>query len=61
MTFKVVSTSENNERKVLGTVWATEETQANVLATAVWGTGSDRKVTIRKADEESEIPLLIPN
>ena len=60
MTFKVVCTSENNERKVLGTVWASEETQARAVASALWEAHSDR-LTIRKSDEDRELPLHLPN
>jgi hypothetical protein len=60
MTFKVVSMDPNNQSKVLGTVWASEENQATALASALWAQ-SDRQVTIRKADEDCEIPLRLPN
>ena len=60
MTFKVVKTGENNERKVLGTVWASEENQARVVASALWGTADDR-LTIRKSEEDREIPFHLPH
>ena len=61
MTFKVVSLDTNNQTQVLGTVWASEENQASALASALWGSQQDRRVTIRKSDEDTEIPLMIPN
>ena len=61
MTFKVVSLDTNNQSKVLGTVWASEENHASAMVSALWGSQEDRRVTVRKSDEDSEIPLTIPS
>lgn len=56
MTFKIVSVHEAQE-KVVGTVWAEAEAQAELLASSVYtGVGGDVSLRVRRA-EDCEIPL----
>jgi hypothetical protein len=57
MTFSVLITEENKQTKVIGTVWATEESQANTIARAFAGSAADR-VCVKKT-EERELPLRL--
>ena len=56
MTFKVVSINEASER-VVGTVWADAEPQAEVLAASLFA-ASERAVQIRRTDDR-EIPMRV--
>ena len=59
MTFAVVTVAENRE-KVVGTIWAAAEAEAQVMATSLFTTDDhrDAHVVIRRA-EEREIPLRL--
>ena len=58
MTFSVLITEENTKQaKIIGTVWATEESQANTIARAFAGNAADR-VCVKKT-EERELPLKL--
>ena len=57
MTFSVV-VMENEHPKVVGTVWAASESQANAMAPAVIPEANRASMSIRRV-EEREIPLLI--
>jgi hypothetical protein len=62
MTFAVVNVSENRER-VIGTIWADGETDAQQMATSLFQTESQPtqdRLVVRRA-EEREIPLRLMN
>lgn len=60
MTFAVVSVAENRE-KVVGTIWAAAEQEAQAMASSLIPVGStDERVVVRRA-EEREIPLRLLN
>jgi hypothetical protein len=56
MTFAVVTMAENRE-KIVGTIWAAAEAEAQAMATTVLQDDHrDQPLTVRRA-EEREIPL----
>jgi hypothetical protein len=55
MTFSVV-VMENNRAKVIGTLWASDESSAQALAPAIVRCEQPAQVCVRRA-EEREIPL----
>ena len=59
MTFAVVSLAENPE-KVVGTIWAAAETEAQAMAATLFPDADlrDRHVLVRR-DEDREIPLRV--
>ena len=62
MTFAVVNIAENRER-VVGTIWADGESDAQQMATSLFPTESEtqrERVLLRRA-EEREIPLRVTN
>ena len=60
MTFAVVTVAENRE-KVVGTIWAAAEAEAQAMATTlVQGDRQDQRVIVRRA-EDREIPLRLLN
>jgi hypothetical protein len=60
MTFSVVTTADNRE-KVVGTIWAAAEQEAQAVASFLFEkTGQDLRVVVRRA-EEREIPLRLVN
>jgi hypothetical protein len=60
MTFAVVTVAENRE-KIVGTIWAAAEAEAQAMAaTLVHGDRQDQRVIVRRA-EDREIPLRLLN
>ena len=59
MTFAVVTKAENRE-KVVGTIWAAAEAEAQAMATTVLQDHRDQPLIVRRA-EEREIPLRLMN
>jgi hypothetical protein len=59
MTFSVLLVDGDQQRKVIGTVWANEESQANALAKHVCA-GEAGQVLVERC-EDREIPLKLPN
>jgi hypothetical protein len=62
MTFTVVTVQENRER-MLGTIWAQGESDAQQMASSLFEQGTDPKhdrLVVRRA-EEREIPLRFMN
>ena len=62
MTFTVVTVSGNRER-LLGTIWAAGESEAEQMATSLFPQDSEpnpERLVVRRA-EEREIPLRILN
>jgi hypothetical protein len=60
MTFAVVTVAENRE-KIVGTIWAAAEAEAQAMATTVLPqTQSEQRVIVRRA-EDREIPLRLLN
>ena len=59
MTFAVVSLAEN-PKKVVGTIWAAAEVEAQVMAATLFpdAYSRDRHVLVRR-DEDREIPLRV--
>ena len=62
MTFAVVTVAENRER-VVGTIWADGESDAQQMASSLFQTEPDphrERLVVRRA-EEREIPLRVMN
>jgi hypothetical protein len=59
MTFSVV-TVENEREKVVGTIWAEGEAQAQLVASNIYQPSQDRFVTVRLS-EQRELPLRLPD
>ena len=62
MTFAVVSVAENRE-KVIGTIWASGETDAQQMATSLFQPETQtqpHRLVVRRA-EDREIPLRVTN
>jgi hypothetical protein len=62
MTFTVVNVAENRER-VLGTIWADGESDAQQMASTLFpqqGESQSQRLVVRRA-EEREIPLRLMN
>ena len=62
MTFTVVTVSENRER-MLGTIWADGESEAQQMASSLFpenGESRPERLVVRRA-EEREIPLRLMN
>ncbi len=58
MTFAVV-TKENQQERVIGTIWAPAEAEAKMIASDLWGDRRPQEeLHVRKA-EEREIPLRL--
>jgi hypothetical protein len=58
MTFSVVLLENDKPMKVIGTIWANEETQASALARE-FCQSQEGQITVRKADEVREIPFRL--
>jgi hypothetical protein len=57
MTFFVILLENDKPKKVIGTIWATEETQASALARDLCqGQGA---IAVRKCSEDREIPFKV--
>ena len=62
MTFTVLTVAENRER-MLGTIWAAGEAEAQQTASSIFETDSDgrpEQLVVRRT-EEREIPLRLMN
>jgi hypothetical protein len=62
MTFTVVTVSDNRER-MLGTIWAAGESDAQQIASSLFpdkGEAAPERLVVRRA-EEREIPLRLMN
>jgi hypothetical protein len=60
MTFSVVTVADNRE-KVVGTIWAAAEQEAQAMANMLFDESiRDQRVAVRRA-EEREIPLRLLN
>ena len=62
MTFTVVTVSDNRER-MLGTIWAAGESEAEQVASSLFpdhGESRPERLVVRRA-EEREIPLRLMN
>ena len=62
MTFTVVTVSDNRER-MLGTIWAAGESEAEQMASSLFpanGEATPERLVVRRA-EEREIPLRLMN
>jgi len=62
MTF-VVLTVGSEQEKVVGTIWAAGEAQAQMIASnlcCLGGSGENQQVVVRKT-ENREIPLILAN
>ena len=59
MTFAVVSVGKEQE-KVVGTIWAQEESQAQLIASSLCSQGPNETVVVRRT-EDREIPLKLSN
>jgi hypothetical protein len=55
MTFAVIQLGETNE-KVVGTIWADAESEAQVIASNLLNLPDKERVVIRR-DEDREIPM----
>ena len=58
MTFSVVLLENDKPKKVIGTIWASEETQASALARD-FCQGEEGPIAVRKCSEDREIPFRI--
>jgi hypothetical protein len=58
MTFSVVSVADNRE-KVVGTIWAAAEPEAQAIATSLFEEGDPEAHVIIRRTEEREIPLRL--
>ena len=58
MTFSVVLLEKDKPKKVIGTIWASEETQASALAQH-FCQGEKGQIAIRKSSEDREIPFKL--
>ncbi len=65
MTFAVISVAENRE-KIIGTIWANGETEAEQIASSLFARGETQSGTPAEAEwrivrraEEREIPLRV--
>lgn len=58
MTFSVILLENDKPKKVIGTIWANEETQASALAHDLCK-GEQGQITVRKCSEDREIPFTM--
>ena len=58
MTFSVILLENDKPKKVIGTIWANEETQASAMARDLCQ-GQEGKIAVRKCTEDREIPFRI--
>lgn len=60
MTFSVLTVADDRE-KVVGTIWAAAEPEAQAIATSLFGQSqNDGRVLVRRT-EDREIPLRLRN
>ena len=58
MTFSVILLENDKPKKVIGTIWASEETQASALAHDLCQ-GKEGQIAVRKCSEDREIPFRL--
>ena len=58
MTFSVVLVENDKPNKVIGTIWASEETQASALARDLCQV-PEGQIAVRKCAEDREIPFRL--
>jgi hypothetical protein len=58
MTFSVILLENDKPNKVIGTIWATEETQASALARDLCQS-QHGQIAVRKCSEDREIPFKL--
>jgi hypothetical protein len=58
MTFSVILLENDKPNKVIGTIWANEETQASALARDLCKT-PEGQIAVRKCSEDREIPFRL--
>jgi hypothetical protein len=58
MTFSVILLENDKPKKVIGTIWASEETQASALARDLCQ-GHEGSIAVRKSSEDREIPFKL--
>jgi hypothetical protein len=56
MTFSVILLENDKPKKVIGTIWASEETQASALARDLCQS-KEGQIAVRKCSEDREIPF----
>lgn len=59
MTFAVIQVGNGNE-KVVGTIWASAESEAQTIFSDLLGSAEPRQVVLRRA-EERELPMKLFN
>jgi len=58
MTFSVILLENDKPKKIIGTIWANEETQASALAHDLCQ-GQEGQIAVRKCSEDREIPFRL--
>jgi hypothetical protein len=58
MTFSVILLENDKPKKVIGTIWANEETQASALARDLCKS-DEGPIAVRKCSEDREIPFRL--
>jgi hypothetical protein len=56
MTFSVILLENDKPKQVIGTIWASEETQAATMARDLCHT-KEGQIAVRKCSEDREIPF----
>ena len=57
MTFSVILLENDKPKKVIGTIWASEETQASAMARDLCKGEEGGQIAVRKCSEDREIPF----
>ena len=58
MTFSVILLENDKPKKVIGTIWASEETQASAMAHDLCQ-APEGQIAVRKCSEDREIPFRL--
>jgi len=58
MTFSVILLENDKPKRIIGTIWANEETQASALANDLCQC-KEGKIAVRKCSEDREIPFKL--
>ncbi len=58
MTFSVILLENDKPKKIIGTIWANEETQASALARDLCKS-PDGQIAVRMSSENREIPFRL--
>ena len=56
MTFSVILLENDKTKKIIGTIWASEETQASAMARDLCK-AKEGQISVRKCSEDREIPF----